>query len=375
MGMVLELPGNYFYIINHIKQLTMKIDKITICLAICFLVHKVSAQENITIDLSKNANQVSTQNVSPNQILNISLINKIPQGEYEITVEKKYQLPETLPLKVDSLQIKSMGGGVQMCASFLEKIEKFLSTKTENEVPLEKEILVKELDILKTQLVEKDTTEEGCIYYHVMKAEQALAKTEEKLLPQKIDKGQSIEVTIKRKKDNDKYEIWKNIYATEKKGKWLTTYGFTYITNTFKKGEPFFSKQVDSVFNVTPLNKRSRLSFVPSIFFTWFPYKDIGKDVSHSLTGGLGYDLEAPTAFLGYSLLYNQNIGISIGLSAHQQDFLNGRYNSGDVLQENLSEDQLNEKLYVINPYISINFRFGSAPFKGVDNEDSNDDE
>lgn len=330
----------------------------------------LSAQQNIVIDLSQNPNQVKTQNISPNQILNISIVNKLPNGVYEVSVEKKYQLPEVLFLKKDTAEIKSKGEDVQMCAVFLKKLDTFLAIEKESEIPLAKKKLSDDLKSLKDRLTKKDTTDEGCIYYHVMKAEEIIARTEEKLLKQKLGKGQSIEVTIKRKKEDEKYDIWKNVYVTSQKGKWLTTYGFTYISQTFKESEPFFSKAVDTTFAVTPLNKRSGLSFVPSIFFTWFPYKDLGKDFSHSLTGGVGYDLEAPTAFLGYSLLYNQNIGISLGLSAHQQDFLNGKYEEGDIVKENLDGNQLNEKLYSLNPYISVSFRFGSAPFKATKEEE-----
>nr|WP_321411291.1 hypothetical protein [uncultured Allomuricauda sp.] len=344
--------------------------KLFISIVFFFIVQIIVAQQNVTIDLSQNVNQVRTQNVSPEQVLNISVVNKLPKGIYEISVEKKYQLPEVLTFEKDSLAIESIGGGVQMCAAFLEKINDFLTTEKESDIPLAKEILSKELTILREELSTKDTTTEGCMSYHLMKGEQVLAMTEEQLLPQKIAKGQSLEVTVKRKKENDKYDIWKFVYVTEKKGKWLTTYGFTYITQIFQKSEPFFSKQKDSVFEVAPLDKRSKLSFVPSIFFTWFPYKDLSNNFSHSITGGLGYDLEAPTAFLGYSLLFNQNIGFSIGLSAHQQEFLHGKYNEGDILNENLEGDQLNEKLYTLNPYFSLSFRFGTSPFTANNEND-----
>ena len=335
------------------------------------------AQEIFSIDLAKGQNIETRQTVTAGVPLQIIIKNKLLNQEYSISVQKKFQLLEELSLNASEGTINS-----------LRLNEKCLITKKANALnKLDKEKMIsKGVNNLKELLLlyeQKEATKEEnkrdtiCTKSDIANALFVIEKTRKRLLPQTLKKGEYIEVTISRKVegDDDKEITWTSIYTTEKKGKWLTTYGFSFVPELISKSESFFSKQADTVFTITELNKRSRLNFVPSVFFTWFPYKDIEKDFSFSWTCGLGFDLEAPTAFLGGNLLYNQNIGISFGLAAHQQDFLNGRYEEGEIITENLGEEQLNEKLYSINPYISVIFRLGSSPFKGTNSANLNQED
>jgi len=337
-----------------------------------FSLFLIYAQQEIEIDLTKNKNGVVTQSVNYAQPINIKLINKLPNEDYEISVEREIVLPDEFKipkeLESDNDQPEALN---KPCQDLLDKLGSLNKSKSEQEVAKWVKKINKNLKELEKLSKDRSSKLEDCTNAHKTEAIIALESTTFALSPQKLKQNEQLIVIISRPtlpadndKDNKKQQ-WRYVFKTQKKGKWLTTYGFTYISSILKNNEAFFAKQTDDVFTVTELNNRSRLTFVPSIFFKWFPYKDLGKDVSHSFTGGIGYDLEAPTAFLGYSLLYNQNIGVSVGLAGHQQDFLNGRYNEGDQLMENLAENQLNEKLYTVNPYISVTFRFGAAPFQG----------
>ena len=128
---------------------------------------------------------------------------------------------------------------------------------------------------------------------------------------------------------------------------------------------------MDNEFIITKENDRKKLEFVPSIFFTYMPQNHLSRDVSVGLSAGLGFDLDAPTVFLGASFFFNHNIGVVIGITAHKQRFLNGEYEAGQIVMENLNDDQLHEELYTVNPFVSITFRFGKNIFnkEGDSNE------
>ncbi len=91
-------------------------------------------------------------------------------------------------------------------------------------------------------------------------------------------------------------------------------------------------------------------------------------------TAGLGFDMKAPAVFAGFALVYHYNIGFNVGVAFHKLNFLRDQYvvkdadgvfpPAGTVIKENLSDDQLYEKKYCINLFISVTFRFGSNPFK-----------
>lgn len=322
----------------------------------------IVGQEIIQIDLSNGMDKETSQTVKSGVPFQIIIKNKLLNSNYSISVQKKFELLEQL-----ALNEKKNDQEVTTTENFPKCLIKEV-TDSLYELDSEKEISknVNQLQALLAQ--NKEAKDSACSKLDVANAWFAISQTKQELAVQTLKKGEYLEVTISRKSKDEKEKlvVWKSVYSTQKKGKWLTTYGFTFIPESIKKSEPFFAKQMDSTFVVSQLNRRSRLNFAPSIFFTWFPYKRADKDFAFTLTGGLGYDFEAPTVFLGGSLLYNQNIGISFGLTAHQQEFLHGRYEEGDVLTESLGEEQLNEKLYGINPFISIVFRLGASPFSGT---------
>ena len=342
------------------KKLPMKSILTTTFLFVVLLTY---SQEVYVIDLADGRDKETSRTVQSGVPFKILIKNKVLNTDYSISVQRKFQLLEQLALDAKENNVSSM-----------ETTENCLINKLTNDLTnshTEKEVGSIAYQ-LKQLLIENDKERKSgndtiCTPIDIAKAWYAISQTEQALNEQKLKKGEYLEVTISRRstEDESKMVVWKNIYTTQKKGKWLTTYGFAFIPEIMKKSEPYFSKQNDTTFTITELNRRSRLNFAPSIFFTWFPYKRAASDFALTFTGGLGYDFEAPTVFLGGSLLYNQNIGISVGLTAHQQEFLNGRYEEGDVLSENLGEEQLNEKLYGINPFISVNFRLGASPFKG----------
>lgn len=317
------------------------------------------------IDLADKNN--IEQNVKAGTTLNLKIKSLLPNENYSISVEKKLDLLQTLKI---TAEININPAAQSVCP--ISRLLKFIDTlKSEKELVVVVNKLEKLLSKEPRLIFEANEDLTNCSEEEISKAKIVLKKTTKILIPQKLEQGELLEVTIKRKKAGTEKDsvTWKRIFRTAKKGRWLTTYGFTFISQSFKREESFFTRQVDSTFAITPLNQRSKLSFVPSVFFTWLPYTDINRDISWSLTGGLGYDLEAPTVFLGANILYNQNLGVSIGIAAHQQDFLNGRYNEGDIVLENLADNQLNEKLYALNPYLSVNFRFGTSPLKKQDTE------
>ncbi|WP_144803574.1 hypothetical protein [Maribacter sp. MAR_2009_72] len=327
----------------------------------------INAQEAYLIDLGKNQNDIIKNTINYSEDIEIIISNKLISAgiSYNITITREFQMNEILEIPAhkegEIVNIKTIG-----CSVLNNNIENIKeATREEKVAEYVKEL---ETDLQKAQQTDPNEEFKSCQYEQIQLAKKIIGDTRESRKINQLKPNEQIIITISRVEDGKKKE-WKHILQTQKKGKWLTTYGFTYVANVLKKGEPYFAKQSDTAFSITPLEQRSRLSFIPSVFFTWFPYKDINRSWSPSVTAGVGYDLEAPTAFLGGSFLYHQNIAISIGFAAHQQDFLNGRYNSGDIINDNLTEAQLNEQRYVINPYISINFRLGTSPFKGPKQE------
>jgi hypothetical protein len=176
-----------------------------------------------------------------------------------------------------------------------------------------------------------------------------------------IHDGQALEVTITRTGADGKPLIWKKTFDAGDRGEWRTSYGFTFLPN---EDERWFAKAGSEAnkFTITQEAQRRRFDFAPSIFFTWVPGWKLSQNLDLGPTGGLGFDLSAPVVFAGLSVLWNENIALVGGAVVHQRTRLDGVYQPGQTIAENLAADKLTEKTYHLNGFFGLAFRFGSKP-------------
>jgi hypothetical protein len=178
--------------------------------------------------------------------------------------------------------------------------------------------------------------------------------------PVVLSRGEEVVVTIRRQGTD---RVWTLVYTTGARGEWRTSYGFNFIVNSISKPGSYHTEQVEGGYVIRREEKRRWMEFVPSIFLTWFPAAQAGRDSYLNPTVGLGFNLQSPVVFAGATIVYNQNISLNAGLAAHRQRQLIGRYEAGDTVKDNLTSEQLHEELFRVNPFVSIAIRFGSNPF------------
>lgn len=154
-------------------------------------------------------------------------------------------------------------------------------------------------------------------------------------------------------------------YITKPRGKWQTTFGFNMV---WINADTYFSQQQeDDTFTISPSNRDQSLEFHPTIMFTWLGFgkeeKEI-KDWNIGGSAGLGYDLENSfSVFTGLSFVYNQNITFTLGAAFINQEELNGQYEGGETITENLDFDQLHKDFLRVRPFVSISLRLDKSPF------------
>ncbi|MCD2260429.1 porin family protein [Psychroserpens luteolus] len=163
-----------------------------------------------------------------------------------------------------------------------------------------------------------------------------------------------------------KTSTFKYIYKTKARGQWRTTFGFNFIYIT--KQDTYFSKDIgDDSYMITEGTNRKKFDYHPTLMFTWLPNSYIkgNKNWQFGLSGGIGYDFDSSlSVFLGPSIIYNENITVSIGGAFHNQKRLLSQYTKNQVLNENLTFDQLHDDYIRFNPFVSISFRLDKNPFK-----------
>lgn len=160
----------------------------------------------------------------------------------------------------------------------------------------------------------------------------------------------------------DAKRVWTVVYSTGERGTWDTLYGFSFSPN---KDESFFSKSLDTTpatYAVTRKEGHSGYAFVPALFFTWYPKSGDGTNCTWGPTAGIGFDLKSPNAFFGMQWTFNRNFALVAGGVVRPEKRLNGKYKVGDIVKDNLSEDQLSETTFSTRFFFSLAFRFSKKP-------------
>lgn len=154
-------------------------------------------------------------------------------------------------------------------------------------------------------------------------------------------------------------------YRTEKRGEWRSTFGFNFVYLT-NNNTYFSDANDDNTFTITESNNKENFIYYPTLMFSWVSNNHIDKwkNWKAGFSGGIGYDFKTSlSVFAGGSLIYNENITITAGLAFHNQQRLSSNYSENDIINENLTFEQLHTDYIRVNPFISIAFRLDRNPF------------
>ena len=132
------------------------------------------------------------------------------------------------------------------------------------------------------------------------------------------------------------------------------------------ENKTFFAKKtgVDSFAIIQDPTEKRKWDYIPTIMFTYLDNIGESPRFFWGISGGLGFDLKAPSVFLGLSFIYHKNLVLTTGGVMHQQKNLKGKYKLGEIVFEPLDDDQLHQKIYKPNWFVSLSFRLDKNPFK-----------
>ncbi len=293
-----------------------------------------AAERTEVLDL---AGPVVERSVPAGESIRLMLTNKLPK--YQYSVRTKVRIVEIPPFKWPSELSRSAREFCAMAATlFSNSLE---AMNTEEQIP-------PEIDSYRTRAQSCTATERAELEVAIGTTTQALDQSFT------MSRGEELVVQVERDGRN-----WEYVLSTGGRGEWRTFYGFNFLPN---EDEEFFSSQDPTdpdLFTITRKADREELDFAPSIIFNWLPASQRGRTWGHGLAVGLGFDLDNPIVFAGYGATYNENVALTAGAVFHKQKRLNGRFEEGQVIMENLDSDQLTEETFNVNFYVGIGFRFG----------------
>lgn len=305
----------------------------------------------------------SITSVQKNQQFKLLIIeNRIPSVAYGVEISSEMQL---LPaLSYDASGGQNNPDMAEACEKLKGAYMKVYNYATSPEPPIDEKDeakLMPLVEALKAALKDSECNDAALI----ASADSLLLSTTHTVIGE-IKVGTAQKVTIKITRGD---KVWTFIYKGRERGQWVPTYGFGFTSNAFEKST-YYTKQIADTTTFEILKARTPnvadMSYIPAIFYSFFPAQDFDNTLNHSLTAGLGFDLTAPVVFFGYNVLYHHNIGLSFGVAFQQQYKLKDQYSMNEVSPIALDKDQLHDRIYRPNVFVAVNFRFGESPFKGA---------
>ena len=161
---------------------------------------------------------------------------------------------------------------------------------------------------------------------------------------------------------------WDITLSAATRGQWQTMVGFVFAP---KRDREYFSRpNDDGSFTIREktgeVGWKRPATLLPSILWTWLPTESGLKSLQHGLAAGVGVatgeGLGRAAVLGGYSIRYNQNVGVVFGVALYAHERLDGKYMVDDIVAENLESDQLSAKETRANVFVGLTLRFGGIP-------------
>lgn len=175
----------------------------------------------------------------------------------------------------------------------------------------------------------------------------------------KLKFGSNTEYTITAITNDTTPEEREYIIKSQSNWEWTTTLGANAVV--FTNRSKFVSTENAEVHTVTEIQDRKSIELMPAIMFTFMNKQE---NFSFGYTGGIGFNFEELALFTGLSLGIGQNIVLTGGVTVHKQNRPNSDYYIGQVIENTITTDDLNQKQYRFNPFLGLSFRLDSNPFK-----------
>jgi len=341
---IAEVESKLYLVVKFYRTKTTFMKKFFILITLIGIHPALNSQIVKYINLANGTDKIS-EPIESDKDIQIKILNRCKKNTYDIQINRIS--PDIPPLKVE--ENKSLLRNGEECDKLQKKIAEILNVVEEASLPK----LRQELN----ELINK-TSSDCPVRKDAIELDKDMDIT---LYVKPLKKGETLQVIIKK---IGTQKEWTATFNTGSKGVWRTSYGFAMVSNAFSKAGKYY---LDDSNRITKENNRTKIEFIPGIFFNWFPSSRALNSFSYGLSGGVGVNFNVePVLFLGGSATYNHNISINIGLIGYNQSFLKGRYKEGEIINENNFDEEsgLHQRLFRINPFVGISFRFGENPFK-----------
>ena len=306
-------------------------------------------KESLTFDLGNGGGSIPSIN---KKVEIVNLENAFPFRTYKLNAKADIPVQDPLKRETDS------GTASENCAPLKKTYtdtETYAWTKDETKSEND---LKKQLDYLKSSM---SSCSDEILKAKILKLLFDCTRIIVLANPLEMEESTSYTFTVEGTKEKYEYK-----FKGKTPGRWLMSYGFVFSSKKLEPEQYYTESNGENSFEIKKKNKAELLDlrYTPTLFWSYFFDKNLNDNWNHSVTAGLGFNTSTPVVACGYNLMFRHNIGISIGACFYEQQKLNGKYSEGQIITENLDNDQLYEKNFRPNLFFGINFRLGDNPFE-----------
>ena len=351
----------------------LKISLILLPILMFFLSSQMNAESqtknnsntvDVVFDLAEISPGSSTEKIlSEGKIDTITFLNVFLLRHQDYEIDRFFEFEEIEPLSARTFAVKDPGE--HNCLDLYTALNEFKNLSDSDEKWLEQGVpeKIKKLQDLVSNC--ENPTEADKANINLVKKIVANSKISTKI-DLKLKPGEQLIIKLRRKN-----KVWTFIFKYPR-GKWLTYYGLCFVSKYPRKHDLYFLRESNDdsqegyLLVAEKKPKLLDLEYIPTVFFTWMPFKRMSKSHSLGFSGGLGIDLQSPVVFAGCSLVINYNIGLNFGVVFHKQYQLKPQYYSDTetmMVDSLLSFEDLHRSVYRPSVSIGISFRFDSNPF------------
>lgn len=191
----------------------------------------------------------------------------------------------------------------------------------------------------------------------------------DRMLEKSDDRSQIGQITFKRNteltitiNDTGGNKPVEKVYKikTQTDWRWITAFGVNAIFYT-NRNKFASQKADDGTQKVAEVQSNKFMELMPALMFSFMDYQNT---FSYGFTAGLGMNFEEIAAFTGVSFGLGHNFILTGGVGVHKQTRPNTNYFIGQTIDSSITNDNLNESQYRVNPFIGISLRLDKNLFK-----------
>ncbi|MCH9813056.1 MAG: hypothetical protein K0U47_03835 [Epsilonproteobacteria bacterium] len=313
-----------------------------LCFPLIFLATVIQAKDPKPVELIADLSKGDMTYYLPKSFekgeINVTITNMLPDDKYQIAFDSVRIFHKPLEVKSETRDVDLDKEQKEFTISPCDKLKTEIYQLTDEAKLPEKLSEYKQGGCDKSDPIDLHTKMSKLLY---------------------LSSNENLTLSINRKEES-KDISWNYKWNVKQTSYWIYHFGFSF---TSKNKDQYFIKANGDDHNITKKEDRDGYDYLPSLMFSYYDesWPSLMRGTQLAITTGLNFEKDNIALFMGPSLVIGDNFLLTVGPSVRREKVLDGRYNVGDSVASDFSEDKLYEDAYKFRWHIALGYRFGGG--------------